>query len=994
MPYDNEYNKKLARETDYNNRKYIAHCDTTGQGTINYRVNITTRVGYGGADGMGEATFCASGEGAGYGSDGEESDSDVSTISEVSGDGVGEGGQGILGIQDGTLLGGPKTRELTHRALSSFSSLGAPLVFHGNSDVPRPTGRLANGTSNSGLPGAPAPEAPAGAPAASAPPTDASAANINTSGGPPPSSTGAAPETGPVSGLGVVPGLKPFKAPPVPITNSKYSYLTTARQYPSGYQYKAGKNVTVRDLGDVGMSVGSGGHKPCCSGCAHGDSCEDSDSAFSSSDDEERDIKNVIPVRIGGDAFERPSGAGGHKVSYHILRAEPREPENIVIAREQMLNLLNNKSMEELEKIANAFDVDTYRLKQDYKKEKKKDVIRSILGYVLHNDLVHHTGDNGAPQKSKHLNEDLHADEIDYHQKQNIIKLYSLLDYPIPEGTWLNPDYIDEGEGEGAGKKKNDTLGKMNKLEQEIIEDPVNKTLEKYDDMKTFKKKFKESIKGKSPKELKEFAKQATTIDKKVPENVEKKIDVYVDDKYGDGYGCGSCGTAGDCGCGGRLTGSKPKRQQQKPQRQQQQRPQRQQQQKPQRQQQSQKPQSQKKTQPTISKKAPPSIKSKPAPTTKSNNAPGAPTSKPTSTSKNAPPPPPNKPPTKPTKKETPEATPAAPAAPPGKPAPAPAKPTTAPPAAPPAKPGAPPAKPGAPPAKPGAPAAPATGGPKWLTNASKVLDVAAQAIQVVMLGKQAYDLFTKTPVDDFDNYFGDEYGDTSDLTIEELIKMLQGPPNNLSPEEIQDLLKESQGAKKVETGATSGPSQSLKAKAAALSGNKGKNKPPVILKDGQKPCPAAENAVADFTEQVPKEALPVRKQDSYFGSGEKPKRGRKPKLLNPNPNIHMAVPQTKGQQTKVVEKAMMQASTMSGMGEDKALLNPNPNIRKAKRATKGQQTKVVEKALMNSSTMSGMGKVAKGKKGDRAAIVKKVMEEKGMKMIEASKYVKENNLY
>jgi hypothetical protein len=887
MPYDNEYNKKLARETDYNNRKYIAHCDTTGQGTINYRVNITTRVGYGGAEGMGEATFCASGEGAGYGSDGEESDSDVSTISELSGDGVGEGGQGILGIQDGTLLGGPKTRELTHRALSSFSSLGAPLVFHGNSDVPRPTGRLANGTSNSGLPAAPAPEAPPGAPAASAPPTDASAANINTSGGTPPAETGANPQIGPVSGLGVVPGLKPFSAPPVPITNSKYSYLTTARQYPSGYQYKAGKNVTVRDLGDVGMSVGSGGHKPCCSGCAHGDSCEDSDSAFSSSDDEERDVKNVIPVRVGGDAFERPSG-------------------------------------------------------------------------------------------------------------------------------------------DGVIKKKNETLGKMNKLEQEIIEDPVNKTLEKYDDMKTFKKKFKESIKGKSPKELKEFAKQATTIDKKVPENVEKKIDVYVDDKYGDGYsdkcncdcdacrtrtgtckcgckcgmgagyGCGSCGMgAGSCGCGGRLTGSKPKRQQQKPQRQQQQRPQRQQQQKPQRQQQSQKPQSQKKTQPTISKKAPPSIKSKPAPTTKSNNAPGAPTSKPTSSSKNAPPPPPNKPPTKPTKKETPEATPAAPAAPPGKPAPAPAKPQTAPPAAPPAKPGAPPAKPGAPPAKPGAPAAPATGGPKWLTNASKVLDVAAQAIQVVMLGKQAYDLFTKTPVDDFDNYFGDEYGDTSDLTIEELIKMLQGPPNNLSPEEIQDLLKESQGAKKVETGATSGPSQSLKVKAAALSGNKGKNKPPVILKDGQKPCPAAENAVADFTEQVPKEALPVRKQDSYFGSGEKPKRGRKPKLLNPNPNIHMAVPETKGVQTKVVEKALMNSSTMSGMGENKAaLLNPNPNIKKAKRATKGQQTKVVEKAMMQSSTMSGMGEVKKGKKGDRAAIVKKIMQEKGMKMIEASKYVKENNLY
>jgi len=968
MPYDNEYNKKLARETDYNNRKYIAHCDTTGQGTINYRVNITSRVGYGAGDGSGEATFL-------------EGESDNESVGTAAGD-CGSGGQGILGLQTGSLLGGPKVREISHRMLSSFSSLGAPLSFQGDTTVPRPVNRLANGTSNAGLP---APAAPPGAPAASAPPTDASAANTNPSGPPNPQQD----QVG--TAAGVVPGLKPFKAPPVPITNSKYSYLTTARQYPSGYQSKAGKIVSVRDLGDVSMAVGSGGHKPCCSGCAHGDSCEDSDSAFSSSDDEERDVKNVIPVRVGGNAFDRPSGAGGHRVTYSILRAEPGDTENEKLVRQNMKELLEFKTIDDLEKIADAFDIDTYHMKYDFKRDKKRNIIRSILGYVLHNDFVHHKGNDGAPPSSKSLIEDEHDDEIDAHQKSNIRKLYGLLDEPFPEGDWL---------GTGEGKKKNDTLGKMNKLEQEIIEDPVNKTLEKYDDMKTFKKKFKESIKGKSPKELKEFAKQATTIDKKVPENVEKKIDVYVDDKYGDGAGCGCGGTGcGSCGVG---TGGKAKfkpgsgknnRNQQAGKRnQQQQKPQRQQ---SQQQQQSQKPQMQKKAPPTISKKAPPSIKSKPAPTTKSNNAPDAPTSKPTSSSKNAPPPPPNKPPTKPTKKETPEATPAAP---PGKPAPAPAKPPAAPPSAPPAKPGAPPAKPGAPAAppgaKPGLPAAPATGGPKWITNASKVLDVAAKAIQVVMLGKQAYDLFTKTPVDDFDNYFGDDYGDTSDLTIEELIEMLRAPPNNLSPEEIQDLLKESQGAKKVETGATTGPSAALKVKTAALTGNKGKNKPPKILKEGDKPCPAAENAVADFTEQVPKEALPVRKQDSYFGSGEKPKRGRKPKLLNPNPNIHMAVPQTKGQQTKVVEKAMMQASTMSGMGEDKALLNPNPNIRKAKRATKGQQTKVVEKALMNSSTMSGMGKVAKGKKGDRAAIVKKVMEEKGMKMIEASKYVKENNLY
>jgi len=522
--------------------------------------------------------------------------------------------------------------------------------------------------------------------------------------------------------------------------------------------------------------------------------------------------------------------------------------------------------------------------------------------------------------------------------------------------------------------------------------------------MKDFEKTIKKEMKGEKPKVLEKFAKTAEAIDKKVPENVEKKIDVYVDDKYGDGAGCGCGGTGcGSCGVG---TGGKAKfkpgsgknnRNQQAGKRnQQQQKPQRQQ---SQQQQKSQKPQMQKKAPPTISKKAPPSIKSKPAPSTKSNNAPGAPTSKPTSSSKNAPPPPPNKPPTKPPpKKETPETTPATaapnkqpPPPPPPAPAPAPAsnkkgdkkndKETQG---------NAPPA------AKPGAPAAPATGGPKWLTNTGKVLDVVQKGLQTIILGKQAYDLFTATPVDSFSEYFGDEYGDVSELSIEELIQMLQAPPNNLSPEEIQQLLKESEGAVKVQTGAESGPSQSLKAKAAAINvGLKGKAPPPVILKPGQKPCPAAENAAADFTEQVPKEALPVRKQDSYFGSGEKPKRGRKPKLLNPNPNIHMAVPETKGVQTKVVEKAMMNSSTMSGMGENKAaLLNPNPNIKKAKRATKGQQTKVVEKAMMQSSTMSGMGEVKKGKKGDRAAIVKKIMQEKGMKMIEASKYVKENNLY
>lgn len=38
MPYNNEYNRKLAREIDFMNRQYVAHCDNTGQGTQNYKI--------------------------------------------------------------------------------------------------------------------------------------------------------------------------------------------------------------------------------------------------------------------------------------------------------------------------------------------------------------------------------------------------------------------------------------------------------------------------------------------------------------------------------------------------------------------------------------------------------------------------------------------------------------------------------------------------------------------------------------------------------------------------------------------------------------------------------------------------------------------------------------------------------------------------------------------------------------------------------------------
>lgn len=64
--------------------------------------------------------------------------------------------------------------------------------------------------------------------------------------------------------------------------------------------------------------------------------------------------------------------------------------------------------------------------------------------------------------------------------------------------------------------------------------------------------------------------------------------------------------------------------------------------------------------------------------------------------------------------------------------------------------------------------------------------------------------------------------------------------------------------------------------------------------------------------------------------------------------------------------------------------------VETVKSTPKMVQTKVVPKAQMPGSTMSGMGKG----KSKRAEIVKKIMKEKNMSMIEASKYVKANNLY
>jgi len=73
--------------------------------------------------------------------------------------------------------------------------------------------------------------------------------------------------------------------------------------------------------------------------------------------------------------------------------------------------------------------------------------------------------------------------------------------------------------------------------------------------------------------------------------------------------------------------------------------------------------------------------------------------------------------------------------------------------------------------------------------------------------------------------------------------------------------------------------------------------------------------------------------------------------------------------------------------------LLPTTTKRTVRSTAKKEVSPMTEKAQLPSSTLSGMG-VAGKKPNARAAIVKSVMAEHGLSMIEASKYVKEHNLY
>jgi hypothetical protein len=180
MPYNNEYNRKLAREVDFINRQYIANCDNTGQGTQNYRVQISSYRG----GGKGSKEYHC------HSSDSEDS----------------MDGGAILGLQAGTILGGPKSQSdlPTRKQIVSTSSLGAPLS-----------------TNNATI----------------AETNEESTADVEPK-----------PEGNAQVG-GAILGVKPYRFGTTPL-GKKTSYLSSQVVPASGKMFRAGRYVSVRDLGD------------------------------------------------------------------------------------------------------------------------------------------------------------------------------------------------------------------------------------------------------------------------------------------------------------------------------------------------------------------------------------------------------------------------------------------------------------------------------------------------------------------------------------------------------------------------------------------------------------------------------------------------------------------------------------------------------------------------------------------------------------------------
>ena len=172
-----------------------------------------------------------------------------------------------------------------------------------------------------------------------------------------------------------------------------------------------------------------------------------------------------------------------------------------------------------------------------------------------------------------------------------------------------------------------------------------------------------------------------------------------------------------------------------------------------------------------------------------------------------------------------------------------------------------------------------------------------------------------------------------------------------------------------------------------------------------------------------PMKAPPVKKGGNGFASGTHMDTGEGPATLGVKPRRSKKGGSTYNLEDPKLKKAREDnaakyAKAKSGSGSlrstsKKGVLRLKPNAqgkdavtdpsgnpllptttKRTVRSTAKKEVKpFTEKAQLPSSTLSGMG-VAGKKPNARAAIVKSVMAEHGLSMIEASKYVKEHNLY
>jgi len=279
--------------------------------------------------------------------------------------------------------------------------------------------------------------------------------------------------------------------------------------------------------------------------------------------------------------------------------------------------------------------------------------------------------------------------------------------------------------------------------------------------------------------------------------------------------------------------------------------------------------------------------------------------------------------------------------------------------------------------------------GPKWLKDKE---EGAKEVKDMKPVGKVlGFEIYSETPEEDWIKTYSDEFGDFEGLTIAEIINELRDL--DIEDDDIQMYLKQSQGAiKALESKGVSSTLTSAKVTPHDI-GNKNKNTT----------CMDAFNTVANANETAQREVRPVRQNDSYFGTTG----GYFKTTLKAEP---------KKQQEKIVPKAQMPSSTMSGMGKP---VKKAGRPRKLKGGDAGENIKetaeMLQKAVMDRKNemdksnqqappqpTEGKGKPKKEKKekskvkrvNKRAEVVKKVMKEKNLSMIEASKYVKANGLY